>query len=694
MASIKNRARNNAAAMASTMESPRSRTSPAGQQSDSRRRDFRSQSASYASPFSLPTLTKKGGRRGKSQSPRKGGGSPNKSMQRSNSVTRNVIPGALSPTKVHNLPMGSTMNHLIKERAPRIWKNARKETKSDATWLEPSDSTLREQKDHGRRQDALVKKWAADKATKRKEQIKVAEEERSAKSDRFAGRETDSLAAYQKWLDKKENDSIAQREAEIQGPKPPRGFSISEVRNAVQQNIRDDALFDLMDKLSLALSAADKQGMIDPEDVQVILAQAHADRLVQAKLAKLKKQSENDTRDKEAVALERVQLKVANQILEVLQTGRTVFGSVVQTIKDVFNVADINGDGALSKEEFKFVCDRLDLGLNVQTLQDFWGTMDLDASGDITADEFEQVLILAEATKFLYDEKPDPAETVALCSAIQEDLGEDETYDLFVKIFEAAFTNRLNNSIANGGTIGFWEYRALIRKIETVALEADQRACLLRIMNKLFRKLDRKKTDAVKLDDITFFIRKVMMAVQEEAKKGKVDKKSAAENMVYRVGKCILKNVAENMPGESKKDVVNITVEVFKDSHPEGHHGVIGKSHLMGIIREFGFSLSMVQEDVLFNGIDIDGNGSIEVSEFLHFLKHTQEKLNQEEQNEREAQDPRNNILLTNAIMRGVSSVPEEIVPILLSMKELFTVHGTKMRESKMEMIAPKLTVE
>jgi len=314
--------------------------------------------------------------------------------------------------------------------------------------------------------------------------------------------------------------------------------------------------------------------------------------------------------------------------------------------------------------------------------------MDLDGDGDITADEFEQVLISAEADKYLYEGKPPTAATVQLCSTIQEELGDDETYDLFVRVFEAAFTNRLNNSIAHGGTIGFWEYRALIRKIETPAFGADQRACLLRIMNKLFLKLDPKKTNAVKLDDITFFIRKVMMAVQEEAKKAKVDKKSAAENMVYRVGKCILKNVEECMVGDTKKDVINITVEVFKDSAPEGFRGTIGRSHLMGIIREFGFALSMVQEDILINGIDLDGNGQIEIAEFIQFLKVSKEKLNQEEQNEREATDPRNSILLIKEIMRGVSSVPEEIVPILLSMKELFTVHGVKKRETTAVAIA------
>jgi len=41
----------------------------------------------------------------------------------------------------------------------------------------------------------------------------------------------------------------------------------------------------------------------------------------------------------------------------------------------------------------------------------------------------------------------------------------------------------------------------------------------------------------------------------------------------------------------------------------------------MGIIREFGFALSMVQEDILINGIDLDGNGQIEVAEFIQFLK-------------------------------------------------------------------------
>ena len=42
---------------------------------------------------------------------------------------------------------------------------------------------------------------------------------------------------------------------------------------------------------------------------------------------------------------------------------------------------------------------------------------------------------------------------------------------------------------------------------------------------------------------------------------------------VQRVGKCILKNVADNMPGSSKdnkKDVIELTIRVFTESHPEG----------------------------------------------------------------------------------------------------------------------------
>ena len=56
---------------------------------------------------------------------------------------------------------------------------------------------------------------------------------------------------YQAWMDKKENDLIARREAALEGPTPPRGFSISEVRNAAQQVIQEDDVFELMDKLAL-----------------------------------------------------------------------------------------------------------------------------------------------------------------------------------------------------------------------------------------------------------------------------------------------------------------------------------------------------------------------------------------------------------------------------------------------------------
>ena len=59
----------------------------------------------------------------------------------------------------HNLPLGRTMCKVIKERAPKIWKTARKEMNADKTWLTPSDAVLFKQKEVARKQGAQVKQW-------------------------------------------------------------------------------------------------------------------------------------------------------------------------------------------------------------------------------------------------------------------------------------------------------------------------------------------------------------------------------------------------------------------------------------------------------------------------------------------------------------------------------------------------------
>ena len=81
--------------MSSPTREPRSRTSGPNTKSSpnkTRNRDFRSQSASYESPFSLPSITKK---------PRRGA---NKHMASTSLKTLTpkqiVTPGSLSPTKM------------------------------------------------------------------------------------------------------------------------------------------------------------------------------------------------------------------------------------------------------------------------------------------------------------------------------------------------------------------------------------------------------------------------------------------------------------------------------------------------------------------------------------------------------------------------------------------------------------------
>jgi Ca2+-binding EF-hand superfamily protein len=67
-----------------------------------------------------------------------------------------------------------------------------------------------------------------------------------------------------------------------------------------------------------------------------------------------------------------VRNKIGDQILSTLCSGRTLFGHAIKTVHDIFHAADTDGSNSLDKEEFRDVCDRLDLGIPTAQMQELW----------------------------------------------------------------------------------------------------------------------------------------------------------------------------------------------------------------------------------------------------------------------------------------------------------------------------------
>lgn len=503
--------------------------------------------------------------------------------------------------------------------------------------------------------------------------------------------------AFMSWLETKETVEYEARVAEAVGPAFNKGFSLADLRKVIQRLCQDDDLFAMMDKFLSALSGP-AMVPIEQESVLLLLTQASSGARVKAKV----KEMESDgveTLSKEQLANRRVQNKIGEQILAVLCSGRTIFGRAINTVRDIFIVADKDNDGALDKEEFKYVCERLDLGIQVLQLQELWAAFDLDGDGTISGEEFEEMLIMVEANRVRNEPKRDTKAEVEAAEEVLAGMGERSANKLVAQIFEQATENRLDAAIAEGheGKIGLLELKVALRKAANdsdIELSPSQRSNLIRIFDQLFRKLDKKRTGKVSLDDLLFFVRTAVMKLSAATAK---DAAYAKSRLLFKIGKTIIKSIQESGATQtnmlpSYDQVAKMAQQIFYSFDPHAR-GQLSRHSMMKAIKELGFSLSMVQEDMLYANMDNDGNGQIDITEFSTFLKRAAQRMAQEEQEKKDEKDPRSNVRLINLMSTTVSDDISVLVPILLDIKHLFNKHGAGSTPAGFYK-APKVNVE
>jgi len=81
------------------------------------------------------------------------------------------------------------------------------------------------------------------------------------------------------------------------------------------------------------------------------------------------------------------------------------------------------------------------------------------------------------------------------------------------------------------------------------------------------------------------------------------------------------------------------------------------------------FGLSSPQENTIIDAIDTDGNGQIDINEFVDFIRRTEIKVNSIAQAKKDEMDPRNHGLLINRILNDVCDSFEIMEPILQGIK-------------------------
>ena len=215
-------------------------------------------------------------------------------------------------------------SHLVHRRPSIIRKVDDESNKTES-------DTMREVARRNVAQREAFTKWLADKANKVKAAVVDVDLLARLEAERLAEMERRREGAYVAWIERKQAEHEKALAARGVITMSHKGFELADVRRVYDRvNLGDDA-FKLVDKFMRDV-AESQNGFIDPQHVQEVLTQVSTQRQVDERVQVLKKQEKNDARTKEEKEAERVKLKIGQQMLDLLSSGkngRTLFGVVI-----------------------------------------------------------------------------------------------------------------------------------------------------------------------------------------------------------------------------------------------------------------------------------------------------------------------------------------------------------------------------
>jgi len=495
-------------------------------------------------------------------------------------------------------------------------------------------------------------------------------------AERLAVMESRREGAYVAWIERKQEEHEKILAARGVITMSNKGFELADVRRVYDQvNLGDDA-FKLVDKFMRDV-AESQDGFIDPQHVQETLTQVSTQRRVDERVEVLKKQEKNDPRTKEEKAAERVKLKIGEQMLDLLSSGkngRTLFGVVITSVAAVFRSVDADGSGRIDKDEFKVFAKRLDMGLNTQQMQDLWGSFDVDSDGSVSQGEFEGLLLDVHAQNALFkeaDKEPEPI--YALAGELQAELGDSGAEKTLLSIFGYALDKRLSANAKDSGVIPLWDFRTILRQVPMQGLTPFTRSNMLNVFDQLFRRLDHGKKASVRADDVAFFVRSASLKFNELSKQDQVESQAERrQKLLLRVGKTIWAHAKATMQRNGKAEDDDAIYDNFNqmlrhvDTEKKGR---VTRSSFVQLFKNLQFTLTMQQEATIFETIDTDNSETIEHREFISFLRGAKKIMEKKVEADREAQDPRNFNMLLDSMLRDVSDKPSIMLPILTIIK-------------------------
>jgi len=588
-----------------------------------------------------------------------------------------------------SLLLGDSMTKKIKATNPEILKKIKGESERIGSG---SDQRRAEK----RQREKVLQVWLDNKKARLREEKrlkKAAEAEISELKHAKGHSQYDNDVAFSTWKDRKRKEDEQQRQdREDDVLHCPNGLHLDEVLRAfkaVAAEIDPQAQTICKDLIKEMARTNEKfPGYIDPEDCELMWSHSRMHFKLVTKVAELQKQQVAEQNKSTMSFLEDQQQKLVTFILQTLkssvdgttlqkkQGGRTFLGTAVHSVKQFFDAIDKDHSGTIDQDEFGVLCQRIDLGLNEKQVAELWGAFDDDDDGVVTFTEFEDTLVTAEARRIL-GPVPKPILKIQYAIALQELLGEDKMYDLFVDLFMKAMRNRVNKVMLTDGIIGLWEFQTLLKELETPELNLLERREFLDIYGrKVFRKFATRNEHGVfaKIEDILYFSRKLLHRVTEHGTGRHAAKTQNA--LDFRVGKKIIKNFGNSarfMQGKPEDTIIEHSTMVFKKiATPVGKKEVITRHTMQLLCQELGFFLSAGEIDNVFTQIDDDSNGFIDLEEWTVFIESTQKVLAEGRQRAADAADPRNDQHLVHLIVTNVSSKIDIMSPIISRLQQLF----------------------
>jgi len=462
--------------------------------------------------------------------------------------------------------------------------------------------------------------------------------------------------------------------------------SLPHTRGAVEKHCKDNELFTMVDAFMIECGGKTFDGVkhVCIKEIEGMLSAALIQTKVMERIVILEQQSSLEAqkrKSKEEKVKDRVRMKIGQQILATLSTGRQLFGAVINNVQDVFNAADKNGDHILQKEEFRAVLARLDLGLTTPQLQDLWSTFNVDNSGGIDFNEFEDILVSVEAQAQIDVPPKPPSKRMRMADSIIMKIGGPLANKLFNKVFNTA--DELRRSENHSG-IGLWDFRAGMRKLPFKTVDIAQKNNFLKCFERLFKILDRKKTNIIQPNGVGFFIRKLRLELQDEQNAAAwrdVDPddtdedrarkpKETTTSIKYRLGSLILRNLQAQLPGKKVDNLITFATLAFHTLDVDST-GRLTKQQFLTAIREMGFGLTLSQEYQLVEAIDVDFSNTITIQEFVQFLWDVHNKLAQDKLEKAERNDPTSTSSVIAMMVNGVTSDVSILGPMLDDVKEV-----------------------